>query len=74
MSALRWNAVRDERGITVRHQWNAQEYEMFGKNYQKELAKIQVLEYEKKAKAAAAQAASEKRQAKAAARQVRAER
>lgn len=23
MSALRWNAVRDERGITVRHQWNA---------------------------------------------------
>ena len=26
MSAIAWRAVRDERGITVRHQWNAQAY------------------------------------------------
>ena len=25
MSAIAWNAVRDGNGITVRHQWNAQQ-------------------------------------------------
>ena len=28
MSAIAWNAVRDGNGITVRHQWNAQNVQM----------------------------------------------